>query len=630
MKFGTKIFAVLCFVFALLTLLPDVSYCAEVIKNFDSIVRIEKDSSLGVTEKITVDVKNIDIKRGIIRHFPVDYKDSDGRALRVGLYVDAALIDGRETNFEVRYEGGFANIIIGDPDVMISPGVHTFTIQYRTTRQIGFFEDHDELYWNVTGNGWSWPIESASCSVSLPQEFANENFNSVEWYVGKFGEKGDARRAKLVGKDRVITTSPLAPQEGITVVYTWKKGLVFPPASAYGNEKAQSVTAVATLLLSLAWLIFCAVRCKSPTDKAVIPLFYPPENSSPALVRYIKKATSDRVSMTSNIVDLAVKGLIKIEEREEEKFFGLSKKNIFTLRKLKDTDGLPRDEEAVMMRLFPSDNEKISVTKDYAEEISSAFMGLRRGIAALTKKLNECPAMPIVTAGLIFAAGTAAALPFIGEDADHIVIAAIAGAVFFVFSVAAFKPKSSRRMDKIKSIVPRIVFGVFMTFIASSLFEGDEGLLLISLPYIWAAAAASCVSSVVAHRSEKGAELDRQVDGLELYITVAEKDRLEMLNAPEETPELYERLLPYAMALGAAKTWGDRFADVLKSAEYNPTWYSGHSPYIFMHGNGLSSFSDAMESRIAETVASISKSEFAPGTFSGAGGGGFSGGGSGW
>ena len=92
-------------------------------------------------------------------------------------------------------------------------------------------------------------IRDRSCSVSLPQRYAKEPFRSIEWYVGAYGERGRKEDAKLVDKNMVITTHPLAAGEGLTVVYTWKKGLVLPPPSPFGDERTHSWVAFATLIL---------------------------------------------------------------------------------------------------------------------------------------------------------------------------------------------------------------------------------------------------------------------------------------------------------------------------------------------------------------------------------------------
>jgi len=127
-------------------------------------------------------------------------------------------------------------------------------------------------------------------------------------------------------------------------------------------------------------------------------------------------------------------------------------------------------------------------------------------------------------------------------------------------------------------------------------------------------------------RTEKGANLLSKVEGLRLYMNTAERSRLELLNPPEETPELFERLLPYALALDSAKTWANRFEKILQAAQYQPDWYIGPSPHIFIHGASLDNFSRNLQGQMASSMRTPTA---APGSSSGSGGGGFSGGGGG-
>lgn len=615
------LFVLCAFIFSALPALV-----AETIENFRSTIAIREDSSLEVKEKLLVNVENKSIKRGIIRNFPVWYKDRDGRSFEVGFDIDSVKLDGEDIPYDVSYEGDFAYVKIGDPNSLIPPGLHIFTIKYTTTRQVGFFEDYDELYWNVTGNGWSWPIMEASCSVSLPQRYAKEPFRSIEWYVGAYGERGRKEDAKLVDKNMVITTHPLAAGEGLTVVYTWKKGLVLPPPSPFGDERTQSWVAFATLILSCAWFVFVFVRRTGGGEPpAVIPRFYPPKDSSPAFVRYIKEMKVDRVSMTANIIGLAVKGALKIEESDEPPSFFGRKKSVFTLVKVNDDIKMTRDEEAMMMRLFPGNRESITLEQRYAKELSAANGGLRRSISALSQKLVSNKLGLCLTGALIFIAGLASTLPFTGDSTETTMASGILGGAVIVISLVRKVSPGSSLFTRAKEISLSVFPAVLAAFAAYLIFEGEYAVLLIILPFIAAATVTAIMRPFVTRRTAEGEALNSEVEGLNLYITVAEKDRMEMLDAPEDTPELFERLLPYAMALGAAKTWGDRFAKVLEQAQYTPRWYAGPTPYIFMNTGGFGSFSDALGSSMASGM----KPEQAPSSFSGADGGGFSGGGGG-
>ena len=153
----------------------------------------------------------------------------------------------------------------------------------------------------------------------------------------------------------------------------------------------------------------------------------------------------------------------------------------------------------------------------------------------------------------------------------------------------------------------------------------------LPLVYIFFAAAAMILFAakpLIASRTAKGVTALSDAEGLALYMKTAEKERLEMFNPPEETPELFEKLMPYALALDTAETWGNRFEKILEKAQYQPTWYVGPNPYIFMYAGGLNSFSSDISNSITSSLPSQTTLS-APGSGSGFGGGGFSGGGGG-
>ena len=134
----------------------------ERILRFDVDAAINEDASLTVREDLEFIAAGVKISRGIIRGIPVRYRDENGRSVAVGLKVLSTSVDGRELPWKESREGRGLFIRIGDPKQTLSPGVHRLSLTYRTTKQLGFFGDHDELYWNVTGNDWDLPIQNAS------------------------------------------------------------------------------------------------------------------------------------------------------------------------------------------------------------------------------------------------------------------------------------------------------------------------------------------------------------------------------------------------------------------------------------------------------------------------------------
>jgi hypothetical protein len=137
----------------------------EVIRNFVSDVTVNVDGSLDVVETITLRSEGLQIRRGILRDFPTTYTDKNDVRVRVGFEVTSVERDGRDENYAVESISNGQRIKIGNADVLLDDGEHTYKITYHTTRQLGFFENFDELYWNVTGSGWTFPIERASTII---------------------------------------------------------------------------------------------------------------------------------------------------------------------------------------------------------------------------------------------------------------------------------------------------------------------------------------------------------------------------------------------------------------------------------------------------------------------------------
>jgi hypothetical protein len=139
----------------------------EVIHSFDSVVRVARDGTLTVTESITVRAENREIRRGIYRDFPLNFRDQEGRLRQVSFNLLAVQRDGRpEPYHTVRNQQGI-RIYAGSENMFLKPGRYSYTFRYQTGRQIRWFDGGAELYWNVTGNDWIFPIERASVRVIL-------------------------------------------------------------------------------------------------------------------------------------------------------------------------------------------------------------------------------------------------------------------------------------------------------------------------------------------------------------------------------------------------------------------------------------------------------------------------------
>jgi len=180
-----------------LALLLAVSAAAQTegIRSFDSRITVSSDGSMQVVETIVVESAGVDIVHGIYRDFPTRYQDHVGDKYSVLFDVVRLRRDGNTEPYHTEELGNGVRVYFGSSSFDLPPGIHTYQFTYRTNRQLGFFRDHDELYWNVTGNGWKFPIDVATATVLLPPN-ARTLVTGLEGYTGYEGEKGQAYTAQ--------------------------------------------------------------------------------------------------------------------------------------------------------------------------------------------------------------------------------------------------------------------------------------------------------------------------------------------------------------------------------------------------------------------------------------------------
>jgi len=277
-----------------------------------------------------------------------------------------------------------------------------------------------------------------------------------------------------------------------------------------------------------------------------------------------------------------------------------------------------------MMQLFPGDTDTLELKQQNSETISAAMRSLarnlrRRNAQIFTKNTDKC-----LAGVLIYLAGVAALYPFSGENPVNVTLAGICGVILLGLGMRLGKAANTG-IQNIKQFLGRLFPSLIVGIIAaiSIVDEGHSPIALIL--FTISAAMVSVMRPLMVSRTAAGSKMLSDIDGLKLYMDTAEKERLEMFNPPEETPELFERLLPYALALDSAKTWGNKFEKILTAAQYKPNWYTGPSPYLFIGGAALNDFASDLNSHIGSSMVR----EQMPGTSSGMGGGGFAGGGGG-
>ena len=295
----------------------------ERILRFKSHIRIQTDGSMTVTETIAVYAAGQQIKRGIYRDFPTQYKDRFKNTVRVAFEVMSVLRNGRPEAFHLKKISNGIRVYMGQKNQMVGTGRHAYTLTYRTDRQLGHFDKFDELYWNVTGNGWSFPIEQVQAVVE-PPPYAE--VLEVSAYTGPKGARGQNFTVSRddSGNIHFVTTRPLRPGEGLTIAVSWPKGFVPTPGFTdkvgyFLSDNPATIAAVPGMIILMAYYLSIWFKIgRDPAKGPIIPLFSPPKGFTPAAVRFVTRMGFDHKSFASAVVNMAVKGFLNIQENEDE------------------------------------------------------------------------------------------------------------------------------------------------------------------------------------------------------------------------------------------------------------------------------------------------------------------------
>jgi hypothetical protein len=603
----------------------------ESILHFHSFLIIHPDATLEVTETIRVQAAGREIRRGIVREFPTRYRDRFGNPVTVDFDLREVRRDGRPEPYHLKSVANGVHVYIGHKEVFLPPGTYTYTLRYRTARQLGFFQDFDELYWNVTGHGWVFPILAAEAVVQLPP--GARMLQAAAW-TGPYGSKEQAWRLSrdAAGRPVFTTTRPLAPQEGFTIAVAWPKGLVTPPSPAHRarfflRDHLSTLAGGAGFLVLLGYYVFIWRRVgRDPQPGPIIPLFSPPAGFSPAAVRVLTRMGFDDRALAAAVVDLAVKGHLLI--RQENGTYQL-------IRRPGPTE-VPRAEARFLSRLFAQGNE-VPLGEAHQPQLREARETLadtlNRELHRVYFHTNYPYLLPgglltlLIVAAMVLASpsGWEAALPALWLTGWS------AACFFFGYQVwqAWRRFRGSRRVGTFLAALGRTLFFLpFFAFLFLGLFFLAQSLSALgALLFASLAGTNALFAHLLKAPTLQGRRLLDQIEGFRMFLAVAERERLEVLHPPDKTPELFEKYLPYALALEVENEWAAQFTEVLAAAQvegrpYQPGWYVGRD----WDPGRISGFAGNLGSSFAAAIASAATP---PGSSSGSGGGGFSGGGGG-
>jgi len=483
-------------------------------------------------------------------------------------------------------------------------------------------------------NDWLFSIEKAETIFRLPK---GVSILDKAAYTGLAGEKGSGFIIDVQGPDLIkfSTTKVLQPGEGLTVAVSWPKGFIIEPVFKdkvhYFFQDYPSFIAglLGTFVLLVFYLVTWSKVGKDPEKGTIYPLFEPPKDFSPAAVRYVSKMGYNDKVIVASLVSMAVKGYIQIHESRGE--FSISRTQV-------SDSALSKSEKKIANVLFSRSN-RVEFGKTNHTTIRNAIESLKRSLKAdfdkiyfLTNSRYRFPGYVISVLTML------ASILFVPETVGALFIMlwlsvwtsgcyALTVAVIRAWKSAMHSASGWRILQKGGAIgmtlfsLPFLlgeIFGfyVFWHFASPIILVILMTILFINILFY------QLLKAPTIH----GRRFLDQVEGFKMYLEVAEEDRLNLLHSPEKTSALFEKYLPYAIALDVENKWSEKFADVLEKAgqaeQYSPSWYSGsHWSSI-----GSTGFASSLGSSFSSA---ISSSSTAPGSSSGSGGGGSSGGG-GW
>jgi uncharacterized membrane protein len=546
-----------------------------VFKHFDAQVQMHPDGTIDVTE--VIEAQFTGVWHGIYRSIPVEYTDDAGLNYTLLLdQINATDSEGQKLKLEQNREGRNIKFKIYVPAA--EDATRTILLHYRVLDALRFFQDHDELDWNVTGNEWQDPIELVTAHIELPAGVTG--LHAIA-YTGVNNSRTEDARIEI--SDNIVdirSTRRLGYRQGLTAVVGFDKGFVHPPSGSvklmrFLQSNSPLLIPVIAFFVML-WLWW--TRGRDPQRQAISVQYEPPDKLTPGECGTLVDNEAAMRDITATLVDLAVKGYLTIEQKEESHLLGLthSKDYIFHMKKTPTEWAAARSHE---------------------QEMLSA--------------LFDAGASPDVNLSAL-------------QNHFYTRLPAIRDRIFSALMKDGYY---LHRPDTVKQgyIGAGLVIGGLLVFGGVGYFQNATGIAAGS--WISAGIASGLVICIfgwfMPARTVTGARALEKVLGFEEFLGRVEKDQIERL---EQTPELFEKYLPYAMALRVEKKWVQAFSGI---ALQPPQWYQGY------YGGNFTAFYlvndlNMMSMQAGSVMASAPRSSGGSGFGGGGGsGGGFGGGGGG-
>jgi uncharacterized membrane protein YgcG len=631
----------------LVSVAPTARAQAEQILAYHSDIEVHDDGSMIVTESIRVNAAGNRIRHGIYRDFPTQYTDNRGTRYVVGFELIGATRDAVTEETRIVDQSNGKRVYLGNANALLAPGEYVYTITYTTTRQIGFFADHDELFWNVTGNGWIFPIQRATATVQLPEKIPGDRVQ-LGGFTGPKGSYGkDLKYSRQTdGTYSFEASRRLNSSEGLTVLLTWPKGYFAPPTQAekygyfFADNREIVVGAGGLIILLIYYLLVWAAVGRDPKPSPIVTLYEPPQGMSPAAMRYLARMGYDNKTFTSAVLNMAVKGFLTIKEQAGS----------YTLyRTQADSNVLAPDEGAAANQLFAGRNEIWLHNENHTpisaamKALSASLKGAEQTTYFLTNWQYMVPALvfSVVMLVLIVSARGTPAMIMAGFMCFWLTVWSLAVAGMILGAAKLWKSALRSRPAKTGSVGKAAFLSVFtIPFLGGEAmgiwFLSKATSLYVVLILIATLALHVLFRYLLKAPTAEGRALLDKVEGFKLFLGAVESDPMNRAIPPNKTPEVFEKFLPYALALDLEQAWAEQFSGVLGGAgqspasnngAYSPIWYSGAD----WNSMGAAGFAGSMGGSFSDAISSSSSAPGSSGGGSGgSGGGGGGGGGGGW
>lgn len=559
------------------------------ITSFDADYTIQTDGSIAVIERLTADFGALH-QHGIYREIPVVYQKvaSPGTQVAAGTerveIDDVTVVDGSGRSLPLQVtRGDYLRVRIGDPDRIVT-GSQLYVISYRIARGVGFFPDHDELYWQVTGTESSVPILAATARVHLAVDSPGADGWAAWCYAGTSNSNRNDRCTATVDGPGAwhFGSGRLEPGEGLTLVASFPKGALTPPSAAqvararFGWLWPLALPVVVFGLMFSHW----RTRGRDPRPDSVVPAWTPPDGLRPGPAGTLWDQNANLNDVVATLVDLSVRGFVRIRETSPQSVLGQHPASSFVGRVL-STLGLSHidwqlERVNVGGEAGLEPYEQLILAGLFGGESTVKMSDLHNEFYTKLPEIRSALYQTVVDQGLF----------------DH-------------------NPQTQRTRYMLLGIAVSVAGGVAGVMV-------HNHILLIA--GVLSGFIIAGFSAAMPARTVKGARQWNQLRGLEEYVRRAEALELELRQGPAHTTQLFEALLPYAIALRVSDIWAKQFGPIL--ASHPPTWYVGQTPGQFnstAFSSGLTDFQTAATRTLGSS----------PGSSSGGGGGGSVGGGGG-